>query len=88
MSQRMQRIAFITFFLSIYERVINMNLSPKLGIIIEKMQLKGSESMLAVLIMSTIMLGCILMILITKDKALSLSCLMLVMRLKNSTKFI
>jgi uncharacterized membrane protein len=86
MSQRMQRIAFITFFLSIYERVINMNLSPKLGIIIEKMQLKGSESMLAVLIMSTIMLGCILMILITKDKALS--CLMLVMRLKNSTKFI
>jgi hypothetical protein len=81
-------IAFIAFFLSNQERAINMNFSPKLGIVIGKMQLNGLETMLAVLIVSTPMLDCILMILITKDKALILSCLMLVVRLKNSIKSI
>jgi hypothetical protein len=33
----MHHIAFIAFFLSIQKRVINMNLLPKLGIIIGKM---------------------------------------------------
>jgi hypothetical protein len=87
-SQRMHHIAFIAFFLSNQERVINMNLSPQLGIVIGKMQLNGSETMLALLIVSTTMLDWILMILVTKGKAFTLSCLMLVVRLKNSIKFV
>jgi hypothetical protein len=63
-----------------------MNLSSKLGIVIRKMQLNSSETMLTVLIVSTTMLDCILIILITKDKALTLTCIMIVVRSKNSIK--
>jgi hypothetical protein len=79
-SQMMHRIAF---FLSNQKRVINMNLPLKLDTVIRKMQLKGSETMLVVLIVSTTILDCILMILITKD---SIDTVMsnLVVRLKNS----
>jgi hypothetical protein len=44
-----------------------MNLSPKLGTIIRKMRLKSLKFMWVVLIVSTTMLDCILMILVLLD---------------------
>jgi hypothetical protein len=46
-----------------------MKLSPKLGTINGKMQLKSLDSIMVVLIVSTTMLDCNFMILIIKDKA-------------------
>jgi hypothetical protein len=60
---------FYCFLLKQLGRVINMKLSPKLGTINGKMQLKSLDSIMVVLIVSTTMLDCNFMILIIKDEA-------------------